>query len=77
LPRVDLASLERLYAIIQDVPEARDRWHLLFPVSSPVYWSHSSGRGERQAQAVRAYHCASGYVLVSEYRQCYCRGIGN
>jgi sphingomyelin phosphodiesterase acid-like 3 len=76
LLRVDLASLERLYEMIQDVPEARERWHALFPVSSPVYWSHSSGGGERQAQAVRAYHCASGHVLLSEYRQCYCRGSG-
>jgi|GEM_PF-4009179 len=73
LPRVDLGSLERLYKTLQDVPEARERWHALFPVSSPVYWSRSSVGGEHQAQAMRASDAArdlfrraamSGYSLA-------------
>ncbi len=44
LPRVDLPSLERLYSAIGDTPELRDRWHALYPVSSPVYLGVELGR---------------------------------
>ena len=74
LPRIDLASLTRLYAMTADVPEDRERWHTLFPVSSPVYWSANSGVGERAAKADLAYHCASGHVPLPGYGQCYCNG---
>jgi sphingomyelin phosphodiesterase acid-like 3 len=74
LPRVDLASLTRLYAMTEDVPADRDRWHTLYPVSSPVYWSQNPAGGEQAAQAVRAYHCATGHVPLPGYAQCYCGG---
>lgn len=71
LPRVDLLSLDRLDSLIREVPAERERWHTLFPVSSPVYWAPFSGRNEL-AQAVRAFHCATGNILPGDYRQCYC-----
>ena len=43
LPRVDLPNLERLYTMITTVPADRTRWHTLFPVSSPVYWTQNGG----------------------------------
>ncbi len=70
LPRVDLSSLERLYSAIGDTPEARDRWHALYPVSSPVFWALSSGG----PQAVRAFDCATGHVSATDYSRCYCAG---
>ena len=36
LPRIDLASLKQLYAVTANVPEDRDRWLKLYPVSSTV-----------------------------------------
>jgi sphingomyelin phosphodiesterase acid-like 3 len=74
LPRVDLPSLDRLYSITESVPAERERWHALFPVSSPVYWASVSDGSEQAAQAVRAFRCASGNVLLPDYRQCYCGG---
>jgi sphingomyelin phosphodiesterase acid-like 3 len=71
LPQIDLASLTRLYAMTEDVPEDRDRWHSLYPVSSPVYWAMS---GEQQAQAVSAYRCATGQISPVEFAKCYCSG---
>jgi len=70
LPRIDLASLTHLYAMVADVPEDRARWHMFYPVSSPVYWSASWG--EASSQAIRAFHCATGHVLLQSFRQCYC-----
>ena len=70
LPRVDLASLERLYAMITTVPADRALWHTLFPVSSPVYWTRNHG----SADETRAYDCATGYVSVADFRQCWCAG---
>jgi sphingomyelin phosphodiesterase acid-like 3 len=70
LPRIDLTSLTQLYAMVADVPESSARWHTFYPVSSPVYWSPSLG--EAGPQAVLAYHCATGNVLLQNYRQCYC-----
>jgi hypothetical protein len=43
LPRVDLPSLDQLYSMITDVPAERERWHMIFPVSSTVYWTPFSG----------------------------------
>jgi hypothetical protein len=74
LPRVDLPSLDRLYSLITDVAVERERWHMIFPVSSPVYWTPFSGGSDQLAQAVRAFRCASGNVLPSDYQQCYCAG---
>ena len=74
LPRVDLPSLDRLYSLITDAPAASERWHMIFPVSSPVYWAPFSGGSEQLAQAVRAFRCASGNVVPSDYGQCYCSG---
>jgi sphingomyelin phosphodiesterase acid-like 3 len=71
LPRIDLLSLERLYSLTEGVPEERERWHRLFPVSSPVYWHRVAGPGEHTAQLVRAYRCAAEHVLLQDYRQCY------
>ncbi len=73
LPRVDLPSLERLYKMTEDVDEERDRWHKIFPVSSLAYWPQVA-RSEGEAPAVRAFRCASGNVLLPDYRQCYCGG---
>jgi len=53
LPRVDLPSLDRLYSLITDVPAEGKRWHMIFPVSSPVYWAPFSAGSEQLAQAVR------------------------
>jgi hypothetical protein len=74
LPRVDLPSLDRLYSLTREVPAERERWHTLFPVSSPVYWAPFSGGNEQLARAVRAFRCATGSVLPGDYRQCYCSG---
>jgi sphingomyelin phosphodiesterase acid-like 3 len=65
LPRVDTESLARLYVMTAGVPEYRDRWHVLYAVSSPAYWS-------ADLRAAPAYHCAIGNVPLSGYRQCYC-----
>jgi hypothetical protein len=72
LPRVDLPSLDRLYSLITDAPAERERWHMVFPVSSPAYWTPFSGGREQLAQAVRAFRCASGNTAPSDYGQCYC-----
>jgi sphingomyelin phosphodiesterase acid-like 3 len=74
LPAVDLPSLDRLYSMIQDVPADRERWHQIFPVSSPVYWPLVLSGGENSAQAINAFGCATGNVLLPEYRKCYCGG---
>jgi hypothetical protein len=74
LPRIDLPSLDRLYSLTEAVPEERESWHTIFPVSSPGYWAQISGGGKQVAQAVRAFRCASGNVLLPDYRQCYCGG---
>jgi hypothetical protein len=71
LPRVDLASLARLYQMTADVPEDRDRWHALYAVSSPGYWAMN---GAREAQAVRAYRCATSQVSSVDFAKCYCSG---
>ncbi len=68
LPRVDLPSLERLYAMITSAPSDRVRWHTLFPVSSPVYWTENSGG----ADEVRANDCATGHIGAAEFRECWC-----
>jgi hypothetical protein len=70
LPRIDLPGLQQLYSAIGGVPEMRDRWHALYPVSSPVFWALSSG-GPR---AVRAFDCATGHAAIAGYRRCYCGG---
>jgi hypothetical protein len=70
LPRIDLASLTHLYAMVADLPEDRTRWRMFYPVSSPVYWSASWG--EASSQAILAFHCATGHVLLQSFRQCYC-----
>jgi hypothetical protein len=74
LPRVDLPSLERLYSMIMDAPVERERWHMIFPVSSPGYWAPFSGGSGQLAQAIRAFRCASGNLTPSDYGQCYCSG---
>ena len=74
LPRVDLPSLDHLYSQITDVPARREQWHMIFPVSSPVYWAPFSSGSEQLAQAVRAFRCASGNLAPSDYGQCYCSG---
>jgi hypothetical protein len=72
LPRIDLPNLDRLYSLTQDVPAERERWHTLFPVSSPVYRAPFSGGNDQLAKAVPAFRCATGNVLQSDYQQCYC-----
>ena len=74
LPRIDLPSLDHLYTLITDTLAERERWHMFFPVSSPVYWTPFSGGSEQLAQAARAFRCASGNVAPSDYGQCYCSG---
>ncbi len=74
LPRLDLVSLEHLYSATENVPTERELWHILFPVSSPAYWAPFSSGSDQLAQAVRAFRCATGNVLMSDYRQCYCGG---
>ena len=74
LPRIDLASLTQLYAMITDAPSDRDRWHTLLPVSSPVYWS--TNLGEAALRGALAYRCADGHMLLPEYGRCYCGGGG-
>ena len=72
LPRIDLPSLDRLYSLITDVPAEAARWHMIFPVSSPVYWAPFSDSSEQLASAVRAFRCAAGNVVPSDYERCYC-----
>lgn len=72
LPRIDLASLDRLYSATAEVPAEREHWHRLFPVSSAEYWTPFSRGTDRLAQAVRAFRCATGNVRMSDYQQCYC-----
>ncbi|MBV9247743.1 MAG: hypothetical protein JO227_00655, partial [Acetobacteraceae bacterium] len=76
LPRVDLPSLERLYTLIAEVPVESERWHRIFPVSSPVYWTPFSSAKEKLARAVRAFRCAAGNVTPSDYERCFCSGAG-
>jgi sphingomyelin phosphodiesterase acid-like 3 len=68
LPSIDLPSLEKLYTRITTVPGDRERWHTLFPVSSPVYWTLNHGG----ADEIRAYDCATGHVSVTDFQQCDC-----
>ncbi len=68
LPRVDLASLEQLYTMITTRPADRARWHTLFAVSSPVYWTQNRGG----ADEIRAFDCATGHVSTAGFRQCWC-----
>ena len=70
LPRIDLASLTQLYTMVADRAETGARWHMFYPVSSPVYWPASWG--EATPQAILAFHCATGHVLLQSFRQCYC-----
>ena len=72
LPRVDLPSLDRLDTLIAEVPRETERWRMIFPVSSPVYWAPFSGGKEKLAQAVRAFGCASGNLVPTDYEHCYC-----
>src|SRR5262249_40671220 len=72
LPRVDLASLKRLYSLSEHLPVQRERWHALFPVSSPVYWHLLSAMGEDEERGIRAFRCATGNALLPDYRKCYC-----
>jgi len=72
LPRVDLPSLDRLDTLIAEVPTETERWRMIFPVSSPVYWAPFSGGKEKLAQAVRAFRCASGNLVPTDYEHCYC-----
>ena len=74
LPRIDLASLTQLYAMIANVPVDRDRWRQFLPVSSPIYWP--TNLGEAASQAALAYRCADGHLLLPEYGHCYCGGGG-
>jgi hypothetical protein len=74
LPRVDLPSLDRLYSLITDDPAVSERWHMIFPVSSPVYWTPFSNGKEKLAQAARAFRCAAGNVSPSDYERCFCSG---
>jgi hypothetical protein len=71
LPRIDLPSLDRLYSLITDVPAETARWHMIFPVSSPVYWTPFSDSSEQLASAVRAFRCAAGNLVPSDYERCY------
>ncbi len=73
LPSVDLAGLQRLYAMITTVPADRARWHRLYPVSSPVYWSLAGG-GDT-AHTLRAYDCATGHVRSADFERCWCGGV--
>jgi sphingomyelin phosphodiesterase acid-like 3 len=74
LPRVDIESLARLYVMTADVSEYRDRWHGLYAVSSPAYWSANPAGSERATRAALGYHCAIGNIGLSGYGQCYCGG---
>jgi hypothetical protein len=74
LPRVDLSSLNRLYSLTEHLSVEREHWHALFPVSSPVYWHSLSAIGEDENRAIRAFRCATGNTLLSDYRKCYCGG---
>ena len=58
----------------KEIPADRDRWHMFYPVSSPVYWASGSGGGEPE-QAERAYYCAAGNISLVAYDQCYCGAI--
>jgi sphingomyelin phosphodiesterase acid-like 3 len=70
LPRIDLPSLAQLYAAIGQNADIRERWHAVYPVSSPVFWALSAGG----AQAVRAFDCATGHLTPAAYARCFCAG---
>ena len=72
LPRIDVASLDQLYSAVTDDPAQRERWQTIFAASSPAYWAPFSADPQQLAQAVRAFRCASGNLVPSDYGQCYC-----
>jgi len=72
LPRVDVLNLDHLVSLIQNDPAEDEHWHTVFPVSSAVYWPQVSQDANDAVRAVRAFRCASGNVLPSDYERCYC-----
>ena len=85
LPRVDLPSLDHLYSLITDVPVERERWHMIFPVSSPVYWAPFSAEvsnwGRRSGRSVAhretSPHRITGNATVAAQTSAGCRGIAD
>jgi hypothetical protein len=63
-----------VYSVTMQSSGQRARWQMIFAASSPVYWVPFSGQALQLARAVRAFHCASGNVVLADYAQCYCGG---
>jgi len=63
-PRLDAASLSKLYDNVVADPSVREEWLRLYAVSGPAL------QGEKPI--VRALYCAVEGLGVEEYRQCYC-----
>ena len=63
-PRLDLASLGKIYSQIQATENSRDRWLKLYNVSISV--------PQLPLDIVRGLYCAIGALSVPEYEKCYC-----
>jgi sphingomyelin phosphodiesterase acid-like 3 len=72
VPRVDRASLARLYDEIGKDAAAHERWARLFAVSSPGFWHAGTLPAAVIARAQRAEYCAAGHLDTASYGQCYC-----
>jgi 3',5'-cyclic AMP phosphodiesterase CpdA len=71
LPRLDLASLERLYQKIGAEPQTRARWLSLYALSNGSFWPSEAAEKERRA---RAAYCAAGHLSAAGFAACYCVG---
>lgn len=71
LPRLDLASLGRLYQRIGAEPQARARWLSLYALSNGSFWPSEAAEKEKRA---RAAYCAAGHLSAAGFAACYCVG---
>ena len=64
-PRLDTASLGKIYSQIATTEDARDQWLKLYGVSSRAV--------QVPADSVRGLYCAIGWLDLLEYEKCYCQ----
>lgn len=69
LPRLDLASLDRLYRRIGGEPRARARWLSLYGLSSSSFWPADPAQNAKRSLAA---YCAAGHLSPAGFASCYC-----
>ncbi|HEV2301386.1 MAG TPA: metallophosphoesterase [Stellaceae bacterium] len=74
LPRLDLASLDRLYRRIGGEPRTRARWLSLYALSNASFWPAEAAE---RAKRSRAAYCAGGHLSATGFATCYCPASGN